>query len=134
MDFLFLDEFCYDAFNEANKLVSSISLHEERFGKKPEVVIGDGIFGNRENQEHLKTEGIKGAFKPLGRNSPLEKKFRKWLRIKQRIRNRIEGFIGCSKNNYGLDRILYRIDGGEEIWTRLGLVAMNLSTAVAKIK
>jgi hypothetical protein len=60
--------------------------------------------------------------------------FRKWLRVKQRIRNRIEGSIGCGKNNYGLDRILYRIDGGEEIWVRMGLLAMNLSTALAKVK
>lgn len=131
--YLFLDDISFEAFNEANKLVRSISLHEERFGKKPGVVIGDGIFGNRENRKHLELEGIKGAFKPLGRNTKLGQKFRDWLRVKQRIRNRIEGSIGCSKNNYGLDRILYRIDGGEEIWVRMGLVAMNLSTALAKV-
>jgi hypothetical protein len=114
--FLFLDEFSYDAFNEANRLVESISLHKERFGKKPEVVIGDGIFGNRENMKYVEVEGIKAAFKPLGRSKRLSEIFRKWLRIKQRIRNHIEGSIGCSKNNHTLDRILYRIDGGEEIW------------------
>jgi hypothetical protein len=46
----------------------------------------------------------------------------------------MEGIIGLGKNRFGLDRVKYRIADGEEIWIRLGLMAMNLSTALRKME
>ncbi len=45
----------------------------------------------------------------------------------------MEGIIGHAKSHFGLDRIRYTIKDGEEMWIRLGLLAMNLSTAVKKM-
>ena len=47
--------------------------------------------------------------------------------------SRMEGIIGHAKIHFGLDRIRYTIKDGEEMWIRLGLLAMNLSTAVKKM-
>lgn len=132
--FCFLDHFSFDAYNEAEKAEKSLKKHEERFGEWPKVSIGDGIFGNRANRQKLKELGIKSAFKPLGRPPTVSKAQKAWMRGKQKLRNgRMEGIIGHVKEHFGLDRINYRIDGGEEIWARMGLLGMNLSTALKRI-
>ncbi|OQW98746.1 MAG: hypothetical protein BWK68_00170 [Elusimicrobia bacterium A5] len=128
--YLFLDKFSTDAYNEGTVLSDSLKLHEERFGKKPEVVITDKIYGNKKNREMLGVEKIKAAFVPLGRKSLLTKKIEQWVKRKQRKRNQIEGFIGVSKVHRGLERLLFK---NEELNIRLGLLAMNLSTAMARI-
>jgi len=133
--YMFLDWLSFDSFNEANKLRESIRLYEERFGKKPEKMIGDGIYGNRDNRNHLKGEQIRSALKPLGRKAktPEYQKEKRWINKQQRIRNQIEGFIGHAKEHFGLNKIRYRIDGGSEIWVRMGLLAMNLDTALKRV-
>ncbi len=131
--FAFLDKISFDAFNESTVLEKNIFLHKDRFGKLPEVVITDNIYGTRENRRMLGEQKIRASLMPLGRRQKEKAGDIKWIKKKQRERNRIEGIIGNGKNNYGLGRILYKIAGGEEIWVRLGLSAMNLSTALARI-
>lgn len=58
------------------------------------------------------------------------RKIEKRVRQKQNKRSAMEGFIGVSKVHYGLERLLYK---NEELNIRLGLIAMNLSTAMARI-
>jgi len=128
--YLFLDKFSTDAYNEGAVLSDSLKLHKERFGKKPEVVITDRIYASKKNREMLGEEKIKAAFVPLGRKSLLTKKIETWVKRKQRKRNQIEGFIGVSKVHRGLERLLFK---NEELNIRLGLIAMNLSTAMARI-
>lgn len=131
--YAFLDDISFDAFNETNRLKHSIELHKERFEKKPDTMILDNIYGSRDNREMLRSEGIKSALIPLGRHSKSRKRILKWIKQKQKLRSRMEGIIGNSKNNYGLEKILYKIAGGEEIWVRMGLTTMNLFTALARI-
>lgn len=133
--YLLLDCLSFDNFNEANKLEESIKNYEDRFGKNPEKMIGDGIYGNRDNRNLLKVEGIRSALKPLGRKSKTEEyqKEKRWLKKQQRIRNQIEGFIGHAKEHFGLHKIRYKINGGSEIWVRMGLLAMNLDTALKRV-
>lgn len=131
---LFLDFLSFDNFNEATKLIESVKLYEERFGKKPKDMTGDGIYGNRDNRRYLKGEEIRSALKPLGRKAKTQEyqKEKRWIKKKQRLRNRIEGFIGHAKEHFGLDRIRYKIDGGSEIWVRMSLLMMNLDTALKR--
>jgi len=133
--FCLLDYLSCDAYNEGEHALRSLRKYRERFGTLPPVSIGDGIFGNRTNRQKLDELGINNAFKPLGRPPVAADKARAaWLRKKQRLRNgHMEGIIGHGKCHFNLDRILYRISGGEEIWTRLGLMSMNLSTALSRI-
>lgn len=127
--YLFLDKFSTDAYNEGVVLNESISLHEERFGRKPEVMITDKIYGNRENRERMAKDGIKASLIPLGRKSDMTREHEVWVRKKQRKRNTIEGKIGTCKQYYGLERLRYK---NEELNVRLGMLAMNLSTALAR--
>jgi len=76
---------------------------------------------------------IRDAFEPRGRKPQQEGSSDRWRKRKRRERNRIEGAIGHGKNHYGLDRIRYSIETGDELWVRLGLMAANLKTAVAKV-
>ena len=128
--YLFLDKFSPDAYNEGAVLSESLKLHEQRFGKKPEIVITDKIYGSKTNREMLGEEKIKAALVPLGRKNFASKQIEKWVKQKQRKRSQIEGFIGVSKVHYGLERVLFK---NEEVNVRLGLIAMNLSTAMARI-
>jgi len=133
--YLLLDCLSYGNFNEAKKLQESIKLYKKRFEKKPEKMIGDGIYGNRDNRSYLKGEQIRSALKPLGRKSKTQEyeKEKRWIKKQQRIRNQIEGFIGHAKEHFGLNKIRYKIDGGSEIWVRMGLLAMNLDTALKRV-
>lgn len=130
----FLDALKFAAHNEGALWKKSLELHKERFGKYPMVSTGDGIFGTRENRRMLKAKGVRGGVKALGRAANTTEN-RKWLKEKQKLRgSRMEGIIGHAKNNFGLDRILYTMKDGEEMWIRLGLLAMNLSTAIKKME
>lgn len=129
----FLDKLSFDAYNEGAHLFDSLEAYKERFGGYPACSTGDGIFGNRNNRAKLKELNIRGGFKALGR-AVLNNSHKRWLRQKQKLRaSRMEGIIGHGKNHFGLDRILYRVTDGEEMWVRLGLMAMNLSTALKRM-
>ncbi len=128
--YLFLDKFSSDAYHEGVVLKESLDLHKERFGRNPGAVITDKIYGTRDNREMLEKEGIRASLIPLGRKSEKSKEQEKWIKQKQRKRNTIEGKIGTSKQYYGLERLRYK---NEELNIRLGLLAMNLSTAMARI-
>ena len=56
----------------------------------------------------------------------------RWFKRKQRERNRIEGGIGHGKEHFDLDRIRYEGRAGSEMWVRLGVLGMNLKTAMKK--
>lgn len=127
--FTFIDHLSSDNFNEAGDVGLQLQHYEELFGVKPPYVVGDRMYGTRANRDLLKAEGIRDAFEPRGRK-PKDQQPDRWRKRKRRERNRIEGAIGHGKNHYGLDRILYSIEGGEELWIRLGLMASNLKMAV----
>lgn len=128
--FAFLDKLAFEVYNEGLFLKESLEKYRERFKKDPKDSTGDGIFGTRANRGMLDEMNIRGGFKALGK-AARQRINRQWFRRKQALRSsRMEGVIGNAKNHYGLDRILYRIPGGEEMWTRNCLMAMNLVTAL----
>lgn len=133
--FAFLDRLEFEAYNEGPHLKESLEKYKKRFGKYPADSTGDGIFGSRDNRNILKELKVRGGFRALGRPAKECESEKRWLRKKRGLRNsRMEGIIGHGKEHFGLDRIRYTIDGGEEIWTRLGLLGMNLMTAVKMMK
>jgi hypothetical protein len=124
----------FDAYNEGLYLKESLEEYKRRFGKYPESSTGDGIFGNRENHKILKELNIRGGFKALGKSAIIQEN-KRWYQQKQRRRSSLmEGIIGNGKNHYGLDKILYTIRGGEEIWIRMCLLGMNLMIALQIMK
>jgi len=91
---------------------------------KPTEIVKTGNCSMRMNQRRFWT---------TGRKNRLQNPSDKWRKQKQRERNRIEGSFGHAKNHFVLDIIKYYIDDGPEIWVRLGLIGMNLQTAMKKI-
>jgi len=130
--FVFLDHLSSDNFSEAHRVGAQLEQYETLFGQQPSYVVADKIYGNRENRKLLKEEKIRDAFQPLGRKASQQNPATRWRKQKQRERNRIEGSFGHAKNHFGLDRIKYYITEGPEIWVRLGLMGMNLQTAVKR--
>jgi len=81
----------------------------------------------------LKEQGIRAAFKPLGRPGPEYEKQKQYVRRKSRERNRIEGDIGNVKEHYGGDAIRYHYAEGSEMWVRLSFLANAGWWAAAKL-
>jgi hypothetical protein len=133
--FTFLDQFSHENYSEARVDIveSQIRNYKERFGQLPPSITGDQLYGNRENRELLKEQGIRSAFKPLGRKSESSDGQDQYYRRKQRERNRIEGDIGNVKEHYGCDGIRYHYAEGSEMWVRLGLLARNLKMAMVRV-
>jgi len=129
-----LDKIEDEAYNEASYVKESLRAHKKRFGTYPKEVIADQLFGTRWNRKLLKRLGIRAAFKPLGRKSKLREEEYAYVKKKQRERNAMEGIIGTAKRRYGLERNMYRIPGGTEIWTRMSLMVMNLRAAAKEIE
>jgi len=130
---LFLDHMSSDNFHESARVETHIEDYERLFGHKPPYVTADKIYGNHENRKMLAEQEIRNAFEPLGRKARQQNPADRWRKQKQRERNRIEGSFGHVKNHFALDAIKYYIADGPEIWVRLGLLCMNLQTALKRI-
>lgn len=128
--FVVLDHMYSDNFSESHHVATQIEQYERLFGYKPSSITADNIYGNGENKTLLKEQGIRSAFKPFRRKARNHVPADTWYKNKQRECNRIEGSFGHGKNRFGLDKIKYYIREGLEIWVGLGLLGMNLRTAV----
>ena len=128
-NFLFLEYLSFNNTSDSQLLDISLKGYQERFGNTPTQLAADRGFWSKDNYrlaENLKIKKI--AIENKGKSSYLKgKPFRERLR---RLRCSIEAKISLSKRKYGLDRIRYTMPQGEEMWVRLGLMAMNLKTSV----
>ncbi|MDO8662673.1 MAG: IS5 family transposase [Candidatus Omnitrophota bacterium] len=127
---LFLESLNFANISDSNLLGTAIDAYKERFGSYPSQLSADRGFWSKKNYLLAEEKNIsKIAIENKGKSSYLEHKpFRERLR---RLRCSIEAKISLAKRKYGLDRIRYHIPDGEEMWIRLGLMAMNLKTATA---
>lgn len=119
--FAFLDDLSWDAFNEGNRLMSSVSKFKERFGYYPEEVLVDKIYCTRENRSKLKELGIILRAKPLGRPKAVDVEH-----VRPGERNPIEGKFGQAKTGYGMNRIKARLKQTSESWIATIVMVLNL--------
>lgn len=134
--FLFLDKTDHDNFSESQTEVvrEQVANYEKRFGKTPPSFTGDKAYGSRENRALLEEElKIRTSFVRLGKKKEHQDKLTRWFKKKQKERNRIEGHFGHGKEHYRLDRVWYHGRDGSEVWTRGGILAMNLMTAITRM-
>jgi transposase, IS5 family len=134
--FLFLDKTDHHNFSEASAAVvyKQVENYERRFGKKPPSFTADRAYGSLGNRKLLEDEmKIRTSFVSLGKKRSISDNRSRWFKRKQKERNRIEGHFGHGKEHYQLDRVLYHGEEGSEIWTRGGILAMNLMTAMARM-
>lgn len=128
-NFLFLEDLQFNNVSDTQLLDTAIKGYKERFNSLPTQLTTDRGFWSPENYTLAEDYGIaKIAIENKGKSSYLKgKPFRERLR---RSRCAIEAKISLAKRKFGLDRIRYTIQNGEEIWVRLSLISMNLKTAV----
>jgi len=130
--YLFVDHYNNENFNEGTKLETAIANYNERFGKNPNYVSMDQIYGSRGNRTYLSDRGIRSSVKPLGRKKKNESrdKDHRWRKSKQKERNRIEGAFGYTKEKYLLRKVRARTPKTEYSWLRFGLLSHNLANFV----
>jgi len=109
--FSFIIHLDYENFAEAKYLKESVEEYKRIFGFYPKAVIGDKIYGNRENRKFCKSKGIRLSGPGLGRkkedaiNAENEQ-----IMNDSRKRNAIEGDYGTGKRKYGMDRIKAKLE------------------------
>lgn len=100
-----------------------------RLDSYPSEIGTDRGFYSKQNIMKAKGYGIKNvAIQKKGKTASRDKPPPFVKRLK-RLCCAIESKISLAKRKFGLNRINYRIKNGEEIWIRLGLLAMNFKTA-----
>lgn len=128
-----VDRISWDAFHEGLDLEEQVERYKRRYDHYPEVVIGDPLYGTRENRSYLKSKEIRFSGKPLGRpkiETPANReefrkeKKRRLEEYRQRIP--IEGKFGQGKNGYGLNYIRAKTQKTAEAWLHSIFLVMNL--------
>lgn len=127
--FLFPQKLFFENVHDSLLLPHSISDYTERFGHLPTQLAADRGFHSPENNRLCLEQGIKKvAIQRKGKRVSNQKDPPFKDRLK-RQRCALEAKVSLAKRCFGWDRINYRIPDGEEMWLRLGAMAMNLSLA-----
>jgi len=128
-----VDHLRWDAFHEGKDLPSQVEAYHERHGVYPEVVLGDTIYGNRDNRHYLKSLEIRFAGKTLGRPKKVTEENRAELkRLSAQRREEylqripIEGKFGQGKNGYRLNYIRAKRADTSYAWINSIFLVMNL--------
>ena len=128
-----VDHLRWDAFHEGQDLESQVEAYRARYGVYPEVVLGDPLYGTRDNRRYLKAHGIRFAGKPLGRPKRQTQDNQEALKREQAKRREeylqripIEGKFGQGKNGYRLNYIRAKRADTSVAWINSIFLVMNL--------
>ena len=122
----------WDNVSDAHLTEPAIDYCEKVLDFKVEGIGADRGFHGKESNRACKKHGVKRiAIQRKGKPRKSKRPKPRWEERLRRRRCGIEGRISVAKRCYGLDRALYRIVNGEEMWSRLGLAAYNLKKAVS---
>jgi IS5 family transposase len=110
-------------------LVSSIEVHQQRFGRIPALVAADAGFHSQQNEKTASAMGVRWLSVPNQKTKSAERKRlyrQRWFRRGQRWRTGCEGRISVLKRRHGMRRCLYRGFHGMQRWVGLSVIADNL--------
>jgi len=136
----FVDHIGWDAFNESKDLQQQVEGYKQRYGYYPKAVLGDQLYGSRENRKYLKEKGIRFGGKALGRPPKKTEENAESLHLEklQRIQDSreripIEGKFGQGKNGYRLNYIRARLQNTSEAWINSIFLVMNLMVLLKEL-
>jgi hypothetical protein len=122
----FIEHFSFKAFNEGTRLISSIRLHRDLFGKCTHVG-ADNIYATNKNRKYCTKNNIVTSFVPKGKIAQqyqADTKKIKSLLSKERA-TRMEGSFGTEKNHYTLSKVKARTEATEKLWIFFGIHTAN---------
>jgi len=128
-----VDHLRWDAFHEGLDLQSQVEVYRKRYGYYPQTVLGDPLYGTRDNRRYLKSKGIHFAGKPLGRPKKVTAANRDELkRLKAQRREEylqripIEGKFGQGTNGYRLNYVRAKRADTSSAWINSIFLVMDL--------
>ena len=128
-----VDHLRWDAFHEGHDLRSQVKAYRDRYGVYPEVVLGDPLYGTRDNRRYLNSKGIRFAGKPLGRPRKVTEENQDALKREKAKRREeylqripIKGKFGQGKNGYRLNYIRAKRADTSVAWINGIFLVMNL--------
>jgi len=109
--FTFVIHLDYENFSEAKYLEDSAEEYKRIFGFYPAAIIGDKLYGTRDNRNYCNSKKIRLSGPKLGRKTDEIKEAERERNYRDSCkRNAIEGDYGTGKRRYGLDRIMAKLD------------------------
>jgi transposase, IS5 family len=128
-----VDHLRWNAFHEGGDLISQVRAYQARYGVYPQAVLGDPIYGTRDNRRYLQEHSIRFAGKPLGRPRKVTEANRQELKLLKAQRRAeylqripIEGKFGQGKNGYDLNYIRAKRPDTSYAWINTIFLVMNL--------
>jgi IS5 family transposase len=115
--------------SDSDLLVPALQVHEQQFGRPPQLITADAGFFSTRNEAAAHAHGVKRIAIPNPRTHSIERKKlqkKRWFRHAQKWRTGCEGRISLLKRRHGLNRCRYKGSDGMKRWVGLGIIADNL--------
>lgn len=125
--YTFLEQTCWNNYNEGNDLSAAAEDYRRKFGVYPKAILADKIYQTRANRNFCRERGIRLSGPALGRrkNGEAGKKEARQMYRDSCERNAVEGRNGNLKLRYGLDLIMSKLDETAKTEAALNILAMN---------
>ena len=126
-----LEKLSFDAYNEADVLITAIQRYKTRTGHYPERVLVDQIYRNRENRKFCKEHDIRISGPALGRPKSMTIEEKKQAYTDNTDRIEVERGFSLAKRCYGMGLIHTKLDTTTRSSIALSIIAMNLDRLTA---
>ena len=125
--YTYLEQTCWNNYNEGNDLKAVAEDYRRKFGVYPEAILADKIYQTRANRSYCKERGIRLSGPALGRPKSGEagRKEARQTYKDSCERNAVEGRNGNLKRRYGLNLIMSKLDETAKTEAALNILAMN---------
>ena len=132
--FTFLEQTCWNNYNEGCDLTAVVEDYYRKFGCYPEAVLVDKIYQIRANRAYCKEKGIRLTGPALGRpkTGEADRKQKRQMYKDACNRNAVEGRNGNAKRRFGLDLIAAKLDETAKTEAALILLALNAAYKLAR--
>jgi len=114
---------------DSDLLAPAIEIHQQRFGRAPDLVAADAAFYSARGEKVAHELGVKHVAVPNRSTHSAERRKlqkKRWFKKGQQWRTGCEGRISVLKRRHGLNRCRYKGDRGMKRWVGLGVIADNL--------
>jgi IS5 family transposase len=115
---------------DSDLLVRAIEIHQQRFGRAPDLVAADAAFYSARGEKAAHELGVKHVSVPNRSTKSAERRKlqkKRWFQKGQKWRTGCEGRISVLKRRHGLNRCRYKGDRSMKRWIGLGVIADNLT-------